>query len=161
MLLLLSAAGGIAAQPDELFDFWVGDWSARWTNADGSAGQGRNVVTKILDGRVIEERFEESAAASAPLRGRSVSVLQQASGTWKQTWVDNQGGYFAFSASVDGERRIFATEFVERDGKTVGQRMVFHDIRRDAFTWDWEGTADGGKSWKRLWRIEYQRASAH
>jgi len=161
-VLLLGAAGaGWGAQPADLFDFWLGDWSLSWTNADGSAGHGRNVVAKILDGRVIEERFEEDASAAAPLRGHSVSVLQQASGLWKQSWVDNQGGYFSFTGAVDGDKRIFATDLVERDGKTVGQRMVFHSLRRDGFTWDWEATADGGKSWQRRWRIEYERASVH
>jgi len=153
----LAVAGARAAQPADLFDFWLGDWAASWTNADGSSGRGRSVVARILDGTVIEERFEEDAAAPSPLRGRSVSVLHVASGVWRQTWVDNQGGYFGLIASTDGERRIFATDIVERDGKPSGQRMVFHSIRPDGFFWDWEGSTDGGRSWKRAWRIDYKR----
>jgi hypothetical protein len=151
MLALLVAGCAHAAQPADLFDFWVGDWQASWTNADGTPGRGRNVVTKILDGRVIEERFEEAGAGPQALRGRSISVLH--AGTWRQAWADNQGGWFAFSAETDGERRIFATPIVD----AKGQRMVFHSIRPESFTWDWEGTDDAGKTWKRRWRIDYRR----
>ena len=35
--------------------------------------------------------------------------------------------------------------------------MVFHHITKDAFTWDWEGTTDGGKTWKLLWQLDYRR----
>jgi hypothetical protein len=155
---LVLAAGAAhaapAAQPADPFDFWLGDWTVTWKNANGTSGKGRNHVQRILDGPVIEEQFEEDASDPAPLlRGRSLSVRQQATGVWRQAWADNQGGWFAFTASVDGERRIFATELVA----DKGQRMVFHDTTRDGFTWDWEATADGGKSWKLDWQLLYRR----
>jgi len=147
-----------AAQPPGLFDFWIGDWSATWKNPDGSTGKGRNHVTRTLDGKVIEEQFEEDPADPPPvLRGHSVSVLQQATGSWRQAWVDNQGGYFSFTASVEGDKRIFATDLRADGDQVKGQRMVFRDITHDAFTWDWEGTSDGGKTWKLLWQIAYRR----
>ena len=91
------------------------------------------------------------------LRGRSLSVLHADSGTWKQAWVDNQGGFFSFTAAVDGDQRIFATE-LQRDGEVLrGQPMVFHGIEQNRFTWDWEGTRDGGQTWTRLWRLNYLR----
>lgn len=145
-------------QPPDLFDFWLGDWSATWKNPDGTTSKGRNRILRTLDGKVIEEQFEADPAGPPPiLRGRSVSVLQQATGLWRQSWVDNEGGFFAFTASVDGDRRIFATELVADGDKLKGQRMVFRDITHDAFMWDWEGTTDGGKTWKLLWQISYKR----
>ncbi|MEP7102255.1 MAG: hypothetical protein ABI781_17230, partial [Burkholderiales bacterium] len=51
-------APAIVAQPADLFDFWLGDWQLSWLNADGSKGTGRNRITKILDGAVIQEDFE-------------------------------------------------------------------------------------------------------
>ncbi len=147
-----------AAQSAELFDFWVGDWRVSWQNADGTAGRGRNRIVKILDGAVLEESFEEAEGSAPPLlKGRSLSVLHKASGVWRQAWADNQGGYFSFTAQVDGDQRIFITEVTRADGKAKAQRMVFHSIRPDALTWDWESTADGGVSWQRQWRIEYAR----
>ena len=158
MLMTLAIAPARAAQPADLFDFWVGDWSVTWTNANGSPGKGRNRITKSLDSRVIEEHFEQDPGDPPPvLRGRSISVLHQASGIWKQAWADNQGGYFSLSASTDGDKRIFATDLAAVGDQLRGQRMVFHSIRPERFTWDWEGTVDGGKNWRQLWRIEYQR----
>ena len=146
-----------AAQPADLFDFWLGDWQVSWRNADGTTGKARNHVARILDGNVIEERFEEDAGDPAPLlKGRSLSVRDSA-GLWRQAWADNQGGFFALSASVDGDKRLFSTALTAAGAEVKGQRMVFHDITPDAFTWDWEGTTDGGRTWKLLWRLAYRR----
>ena len=149
------------AQPADLFDFWLGDWTATWKNADGSVGKARNHVSRILDGQVVEERFEEDAGDPAPLlHGRSLSVLDKATGVWRQAWADNQGSFFALVASVDGDRRIFATALTPVGRQVKGQRMIFHAITPDAFMWDWEGSTDGGKTWKLLWQLEYHREKA-
>jgi hypothetical protein len=146
-----------APQPADLFDFWIGDWAVSWKNADGTVGKARNHVSRILDGSVIEERFEQDAADPAPLlKGRSLSV-RDPRGLWHQAWADNQGGFFALTASVDGDRRLFSTALVPAGDQVKGQRMVFHHITPDAFTWDWEGTTDGGKTWKLLWQLDYRR----
>jgi len=147
-----------APQPADLFDFWVGDWDLSWTNEDGTTGRGRNRIDKILDGAVVEEKFEELVAAGeAALKGRSLTVRDKKSGIWRQSWADNQGGYFTLTTQVDGQRRILTTEVVKTAEKVSVQRMVFHSVSADALVWDWEGSADGGTTWKRLWRIDYKR----
>jgi hypothetical protein len=151
------AAPASVSQPADLFDFWLGDWTVSWKNADGSAGRARNHVSRILDAQVIEERFEEDPADPAPLlRGRSLSVRDKA-GQWHQAWADNQGGFFALTASTEGDKRLFSTALTAVGDQVKGQRMVFHHITRDAFTWDWEGTTDGGKTWSLLWQLDYRR----
>lgn len=150
-----------AGQPADLFDFWIGDWDVSWTQPDGTPGKGRNQIAKILDGAAIEERFEEAPTQPGPpLKGRSLSIRQQADGKWRQTWVDNLGSYLAFTAQVDGERRIFITDMASKGSQRIAQRMVFHSIQADALTWDWEKTTDGGKTWQLLWRIQYRRRPA-
>jgi hypothetical protein len=166
--LLLGSAAAFAQnavsgspQPPDLFDFWVGDWDLTWTNDDGSTGRGRNRIGKILDGAVIEENFEELAGAGeSALKGRSLTVRDRKTGIWRQSWADNQGGFFTLAAQVDGDRRILTTEVTKTGDKASVQRMVFHSVSADALTWDWEGSADGGATWKRLWRIEYRRLKA-
>jgi hypothetical protein len=146
-----------AAQPADLFDFWLGDWQVSWQNQNGTTGKARNHVSRILDGSVIEEQFEQDAADPAPLlKGRSLSVRDRA-GLWHQAWADNQGGFFALTGSADGDKRLFSTALTAVGKEVKGQRMVFHDITPDAFTWDWEGTTDGGKTWQLLWRLHYRR----
>jgi hypothetical protein len=155
LLLLLAitmqstlAAPAPTPQPADMFDFWVGDWQVTWKNADG---------TPILDGNVLEEQFEQDPADKAPLlKGRSLSV-RDPKGQWHQAWADNQGGFFALTASADGDKRLFSTALVPAGDQVKGQRMVFHHITHDAFTWDWEGTTDGGKTWKLLWQLDYKR----
>ena len=152
-----SAAPAPAPQPADLFDFWVGDWQVGWKNADGTPGKARNHVSRILDGHVIEEQFEQDARDPAPLlKGQSLSVRDPA-GLWHQAWADNQGGFFALTASTDGDRRLFSTALTNVGDEVRGRRMVFHHITRNAFTWDWEGTTDGGKTWKLLWQLDYRR----
>lgn len=152
--------GKQAAQPLDLFDFWVGDWDVSWDGSSGSAaGKGRNQITRILDGKVLEESFVAAAGQGAqpPLKGRSVSVFDTASKLWRQTWVDNQGGFIVLSAHTDGDKRIFQTAPRKNGAKETMQRMVFHDIQKNSFTWDWESSSDGGKTWQLGWRIAYKR----
>lgn len=146
-----------AATPAEMFDFWVGDWQVTWTNANGRPGKARNHVSKILDGKVIEEDFEGDPAVAPRLLGRSLSVLDTG-GVWRQAWADNQGGFFALTGSADGDSRYFSTGFRLVGEQLQGKRMRFYDIQADSFTWDWEGSNDGGKTWMLIWRIQYQRA---
>jgi len=152
-----SAAPAPVPQPADMFDFWVGDWQVSWKNADSTEGKARNHVSRILDGQVIEEQFEQDPADPAPLlKGRSLSV-RDPQGLWHQAWADNQGGFFALTASVDGDKRLFSTALTPAGDQVKGQRMVFHHITHDAFTWDWEGTTDGGKTWTLLWQLDYKR----
>ena len=152
-----TALAAPAAQPPDLFDFWLGDWNVTWAKPDGGLGKARNHVSRILDGQVIEERFEMDAAeAPQQLKGRSLSVRDPA-GQWHQAWADNQGGFFALTGGTDGDKRLFSTALAVAGDEVKGQRMVFHHIQANAFTWDWEGTTDGGKTWKLLWRLDYAR----
>jgi len=138
------------------FDFWLGDWDASWPAAAGSpAGTGTNRIEKILDGCVVEEHF--AAAGPSPLVGRSLSVFIPRAGKWKQTWVDNQGGYLDFTGGMEGSERVLSREGKGPDGKSRLQRMVFLNISKDSFDWRWEVSADGGATWKLVWPIHYVR----
>ncbi len=73
------------------FDFWLGEWELSWVED----GKGINTITKILDGRVIKESFD--GRPSMNLVGQSYTVYVEPLGLWKQTWVDNEGGYLDFT----------------------------------------------------------------
>ncbi|MBL8515371.1 MAG: hypothetical protein JNM76_00265 [Betaproteobacteria bacterium] len=136
------------------FDFWLGDWTARFAGGDGKTVTGRNTVGTLYDGCVIVEQFD--GAPGSPLKGMSHSVYDGNAKRWKQTWVDNSGGYLDFIGGWEGDRMILTRE-TERNGQRFQQRMVWFDISREAFNWHWERSDDGGKTWKVNWRIAYQR----
>ena len=52
------------------FDFWLGEWECAW-----EGGSGTNTISRILDGKVIEERFDSSQSPTSAMMGLSVSVF--------------------------------------------------------------------------------------
>jgi hypothetical protein len=134
-------------------DFWLGDWEARW----GEVGRGTNRLTRILADRVIEEDFRGTGKGGS-LHGRSWSVFDPERAIWRQTWVDDSGGYLEFTGErVDG-CFAFARTAPEL-GEAARQRMVFRDVTADRFRWTWEASLDGGATWEVRWEIDYRRAT--
>ena len=138
------------------FDFWLGQWKAAWPAGQGSpAGTGTNHITSAFDGCVVQEQF--NGAPGMPLRGGSYSVYVPQAKAWKQTWVDNQGGYLDFSGGMESGSMILSRDGLTPQGQQVKQRMVWKNITHDAFDWSWERSTDGGKSWTVVWPIHYTR----
>ena len=136
-----------------LFDFWVGEWNLTWKNQDGTSGSGKNHIIKILNGKVIQENFEDSNG----YKGMSLSVFSSKRKTWHQAWADSQEGYYNFEGGLEGNMPVFKTIMREVDGKKIIQRMKFYDITKDSLVWEWEITKDGGITWESQWRIYYTR----
>ncbi len=113
-----------------------------------------NLIEKTLDGLVLQEHFEDP---TNNFMGTSISVFRPSDSTWRQAWADNQGGYFDFIGEIDGETRIFKTHLRPPGADSVIQQMRFYNITENSFTWDWEGTRDGGRNWNLLWRVYYKR----
>ncbi len=136
--------------PERQFDFWLGEWDVSW----GEGQQGANRIDKILDGKVIREQFDGNPAIS--FRGMSLSVYDAGAELWRQTWVDTEGNYWAFTGGFEDGRMTLSTE-VEADGKLVQLRMVFFNIADDQLDWHWERSEDGGRNWELRWHIHYRR----
>ena len=170
LILLLSASTVLsqqsakpAAPPDpctgaeqKQLDFWVGEWDLTWPGQKaGETSHGTNSIKRILDGCVVQETF--SGGDSMHLRGASVSIFDFTTGKWKQTWVDNEGGYLDFVGEVKDSQVILQREAVRNDGTKVLQRMVFKNIGPNELDWSWEASRDGGKTWQVQWPIHYKR----
>ena len=78
---------------------------------------------------------------------------------WKQTWVDNSGGYLDFTGEFETGKMILSRDFFNKDGKKISQRMVYYNINKESFDWNWERSMDDGKTWKVMWKIHYSRKS--
>ena len=145
-----------SASEQKQLDFWVGEWDLTWPGAKpGEIDHGTNSIKRVLDGCVVEENF--SAGKSGHLRGTSVSMFDGASGKWKQTWVDNEGGYLDFVGGFTDGHMFFQRDAVKQDGSKVLQRMIWKNVTANEFDWSWESSSDGGKTWQVQWPIHYKR----
>lgn len=154
---IASAQNNKELKPEAYFDFWIGEWDLSYKQSDGSIARAENAIERILSDRVIKENFEVLSGQNKGYIGKSWSVYNPSTKTWKQTWVDNQGGYLTFDGKMDGDKRIFERIFQNNEGKLTTQRMVFYNIEENSFTWDWEQSVNNGEDWTLLWRIEYER----
>jgi hypothetical protein len=135
--------------PESQFDFWLGSWRATF-----EGGSATNTVTKEYGGKVVVERF--SQPKPEPFTGLSVSVYDPREGCWKQTWVDDAGAYLDFRGGFADGAMALTRRFVD-DGVTITQRMIWHEIENDRFSWLWQ-RARGAGEWETLWAIAYERA---
>jgi hypothetical protein len=165
ILLTTSAAQGQqnTAQPapckepqQKQVDFWVGEWDLTWPGkAQSEIVHGSNSIKRTLDGCVVEENF--SGGEAMPLRGMSVSTFDARAGKWKQTWVDNEGGYLDFVGEFADGQMTLSRQATRPDGTKLQQRMVFKNMTAREFDWSWERSLDGGKTWQVVWPIHYKR----
>ena len=77
------------------------------------------------------------------LTGFSVSVFDAEADLWRQTWVDDQGSYFALTGGTEGDTFVLRMSTV-RGGEPVELRMVFCEIGQDSFCSMWERSLDAG-----------------
>lgn len=144
------------AEPEyRQLDFWVGDWDLEWDKPDGTKGHGTNIITKSPYGNcVIMENFD--GAPTMQFKGMSVSTWHKPAKVWRQTWVDDQGGYFALSGgpNPDGSFTLVTTRLSD---KAPYSRMVWSAIKPDSLVWSWQGRKTDKDEWKDNWVIRYTR----
>lgn len=68
------------------FDFWIGEWDAY--RADNNQLAGRSSIRVEDAGCVVTEHWVSQAT---PYSGRSLNILNPATGRWEQFWVDSTG----------------------------------------------------------------------
>lgn len=132
-------------------DFWIGEWTVEWKDTSGITHTGTNKIEKILNGKVIQENFSAEG-----FNGKSFSVFHPMKKIWQQTWVDNNSGYMVFEGGKDNDNFILSMQR-EVKGKIVLMRMVFNNITKDGFNWDWQMSSDNGETWKDQWNLVYKR----
>ena len=136
------------------FDFWLGTWQGEWLDTEGKKQFAENIITKGFGGCVIEENFKTD---DKTFIGKSLSMYNVNKKIWEQTWVDNNGSYMNFTGGKDGSNMFMQRNITTKAGKEIIQRMVFTDITKDSFTWNWESSTDNGATWAQNWQIMYTR----
>jgi len=137
-------------------DFWVGDWVA-YDQAGTAIGTNRITRNEYGD-CVITEHFRTNDGS---MIGHSVSIYRPGLKQWRQTWVDNQNGFFDLvGGPVSGSDHIFVFENKRPVETAPFQRMIFQDVKPDSFVWRWQNRAKAEDSWKDSWVIQYRRKGA-
>lgn len=137
------------------FDFWMGEWNLTWKDQAGKTLKGKNTITKKLGSCVLEESFTDP---NSSFDGMSVSVYSPLLDKWQQTWVDNQGAYLDFVGEFADGKMILSRNFKNKAGKIIHQRMIWYNISKESFDWNWENSSDQGATWNLAWQIHYERA---
>jgi len=148
------------------FDFWIGDWDVHVRarqSATGPWGEsvGKQHVEAVLDGCAISESFTADGPGT-PWAGRSYSAWHAPAKKWRQTWVDDQGSYLAFTGGVEnGSMTLYGEPRTSKDpktaGKTIQMRMVFSKVTPTSLHWEWQQTLDNWKTSTAMMEIEYTR----
>ncbi|MGB5850172.1 MAG: hypothetical protein WBH40_16915 [Ignavibacteriaceae bacterium] len=61
-----------------------------------------------------------------------------------------------FTGGMEDEKMILSRK-ITRDENEIIQRMVFYNISKDEFDWNWESSKDIGKTWKLNWKLHYSK----
>ncbi|MEM9898639.1 MAG: hypothetical protein AAF742_04595 [Pseudomonadota bacterium] len=149
-----SASEACAETTFRQLDFWVGEWDVSWALPSGGRGSGTNTITKDEYGScVIFERF-----STPSLVGMSVSTFDTSIGKWRQTWVDNQGGYYAFVGGPTPDKPYkFEFEQTGTAEGSPGRRMIWENVKPNSLRWRWQQRANAEEKWQDAWVIDYQK----
>lgn len=156
------AVAACASPEHRQLDFWVGDWDvvirarASPTSEAWAEGRGHQRIESILGGCAISETFTADGPP-APWAGRSYSSWQPALGTWRQTWVDDAGGYLAFTGGVEQGVMTLYGEVRTAEGAAAQMRMVFQQVTATSLHWEWQRTTDGWATSTVMMIIDYTR----
>lgn len=85
----------------------------------------------------------------------SLTSLDDRTQIWRQAWADSSGNFWTFQGGLERDRMVLTTDRPDHQG--VLKRMVFFDIESDRLEWLWERSDDGGRTWRPLWTIHYER----
>lgn len=174
MALGVAATGGASAvaakteqapaptgQPGD-FDFLSGEWKikhCRLNNGQWDEFDGQATVRSILGG---VGSVEELRIPSRQFSGMGLRLLDVERKLWADHWVNAKTGVLtpppSWGSFVDG---VGTWDSIEEDGgagKSVIWRGVWDRITPASCRWYQQSSDDGGRSWKDVWFMAWQRA---
>ena len=152
-----AAKGADDPPAQEQFDFWVGEWETEMSNfPNWDRKTGRDIVTKHLGGKLIEEVFYKGPQGENFQRGYLFYLARDEK--WQHIIYDQKWGEFCLMGGFqDGKMVLESPAHDTRPGK---RRETFSNIKPDSFDYQWEESYDGGKTWQVFWKVAYQRKPA-
>lgn len=136
----------LTAAPRRQFDFWVGSWDVFPWAAPATAAQqlGTNDITVIEQGCALLESWRDMNGVT----GRSLNWFDRNLQTWRQLWIDQNGGTLDYtSATVREGEMQFLGFTLDRQRRRVEQRLTFTRHHADTLRQLFETSLDSGRTW--------------
>jgi peroxiredoxin len=133
------------------FDFWIGEWTV--TTPDGEVA-GHNTIESIMGGCALRESWTGAKGN----HGTSLNIYSPRDGTWRQTWIDEQGTLLEIRGGIKNGSMVMEGGMTGRDGKPVQHRIVWTPNDDGSVSQRWSVSTDGAETWKIIFSGSYTRA---
>jgi hypothetical protein len=151
MLVAQVSATCATSSQARALDYWVGDWSV---SSGGKANSGQSRVSLSLDKCLVTEDWGSNTSSHDGQNALAYDALDR---KWYGLFVDNDGRVHPLSGSVNAGVADLRGPSVEPDGSTTLNRVRILQISADRVEQSWEKSADKGKSWTMVFRMDYSR----
>jgi len=137
------------------FDFWIGDWDTvmgvppNWEKKEGT-----DSVRYLLDNTLIEEVFSKKLGEKVNFQRGYLTYLWREK-RWKHTIYDAKWGEYTFYGNKEGDNMVLYSD--SKSTRPGLRRETFYNIKENEFSYLWEGSKDGGKTWIEIWKVKYTR----
>ena len=103
--------------------------------------------------------LEEWTSTQAGYAGKSFNTYNAATGKWQQYWVDNKQGVTEyFDGRLENNNMVFQTANTRQaNGQYKILKMTFFNLGPDKVRQFGQSSADGAKTWKTDFDLEYRR----
>ena len=153
------------------FDFWIGDWTinsrSRPPGSDTWSSNKTWIMTRVysdLAGCAIVEESIDKVGSDTVIVGKSLTSFNKYLGKFQQMWVDTSGNSWEFIGGMEGDNMILYLEPISASGESLVSynketqlRMIFKEITKNRFIWEYEYSTDGSKTWISTMEAIYTR----
>lgn len=135
-------------EPDQGFDFWVGQWDVHLRDTDDLIGH--NEITKLDNGHVLAESY---STVNGRFSGSSLNGFDHERGRWHQCWMDCTGLVLDLYGGVVDGAMVMTGESLS--GQT--ERISWTPFPDGSVRQHWEQSRDQGLTWQTVFDGLYKR----
>jgi hypothetical protein len=134
------------------FDFWVGAWDVKSTQAENGPTVGSSKIERLVEGCVILENWD-----SPGFTGKSWNYYDPSAKRWHQVWLDMSGRRADYAGEYKENAMRFEGEVTLANGNKFKTRMTFFNLGPTKVRQFAERSTDDGKTWTTTVDLTYIR----
>ena len=133
------------------FDFYLGRWDMR----NGETIERNLSVESAYGGSGLSAVSVDAKTGEA--FANSLFVYDADDAVWRQVYMQKSGLIVVLEGGRDGDAMILRQKSIDGESAT-NERSVFKDITPTSFKYEWQRTADDGKTWETLATRSFTRS---